>query len=191
MPKNPIQAGTYTGYDSDGNVNTYGAAEHAWIQDVWRQVAERTHPSTSTSPPRTAAPASRTSRRPPTRRTAPRSCSPTPPPRSQQACASQCLGIAFVGTFGDLDPAGHCQPAFVFTSTTMSPIIAAQGAAHEAGHTLGLTHDGTTDGINTQAYYAGHQGVGPGHGLRDVPRGSASSARASTPAPTRPRTTSR
>ncbi len=75
----------------------------------------------------------------------------------QQACASQCLGIAFVGTFGDLDPDGALQPAFVFTTALMSPVIAAQGATHEAGHTLGLAHDGTA----TQSYYAGTRLWGP------------------------------
>ena len=161
MPKNPIQAGTYTGYDSDGNVNAYGAAEHAWIQDVWRQVAEIYAPFDVDVTTADGGAGARTKSTPGDTTYGTQVVFTNSASAVQQACASQCLGIAFVGTFGDLDPAGALQPAFVFTSTTMSPIIAAQGAAHEAGHTLGLTHDGTTDGTNTQAYYAGNRLWGP------------------------------
>ena len=73
------------------------------------------------------------------------------------ACNSACLGVAYVGTFDNVDPVGYYQPAWVFTKTTMSTIIAAQGASHEAGHTLGLHHDGTS----SASYYAGTSAWGP------------------------------
>lgn len=48
-------------------------------------------------------------------------------------------------------------PAWVFTST---PKQVAEGVSHEAGHTLGLSHDGTEtpDGRTLSAYYKGHGG---------------------------------
>lgn len=48
-------------------------------------------------------------------------------------------------------------PAWVFTST---PKQVAEGVSHEAGHTLGLNHDGTEtpDGRTISSYYKGHGG---------------------------------
>ncbi len=63
-----------------------------------------------------------------------------------------CGGIAYVGVF---DTVGSSyQPAFVFNTGTKS---AAEAASHEAGHNMGLGHDGT----QTLGYYEGHSSWAP------------------------------
>lgn len=58
------------------------------------------------------------------------------------------LGVAIVGSFD----ASVDQPAFVFAGAATSTKQIAETASHEAGHTLGLHHDG----LNSTAYYDGH-----------------------------------
>lgn len=153
----PLAEGSYTGYDSDGNVNGFSTAEHAWMQEVWRQVSETYAPFDVDV---TTADEGESAR---TRSTSADTVYGTQVvfTNSTQAvaaaCNSACLGVAYVGTFDNVDPDGYYQPAWVFTKTTMSTIIAAQGASHEAGHTLGLHHDGTT----SASYYAGTSAWGP------------------------------
>ncbi|GJQ58675.1 MAG: hypothetical protein D8M57_11705 [Candidatus Scalindua sp. AMX11] len=59
-----------------------------------------------------------------------------------------CGGFAYVGVFDNVG--NHHKPAFVFNK---SLIGAAEAASHEAGHNLGLSHDGITGG---SGYYSGH-----------------------------------
>lgn len=65
-------------------------------------------------------------------------------------------GVAYVGSFSW----NSDTPAFVFTSQLGNGNIkyVAEAASHEAGHTLGLYHDGTlaTATTTAQGYYAGH-----------------------------------
>ena len=147
----------YTGYDSDGKPGTFSTAEHAWMQEVWRQVSETYAPfdvdvttQDSGADARTRSSSSDTT-------FGTQVLFTNSPDAVKQACNSTCLGIAWVGTFSDVDPQGLYQPALVFTKTTTSATVAAQGAAHEAGHTLGLHHDGTA----TSSYYAGTKAWGP------------------------------
>jgi hypothetical protein len=66
-----------------------------------------------------------------------------------------CGGVAYVGTI-DFTGASHdyYQPAWAFaTGVGDGAHNLAEVTSHEAGHNLGLSHDGTTTG---QAYYAGH-----------------------------------
>ena len=58
-------------------------------------------------------------------------------------------GVAYVGTYrSSVSP-----PAFVFSATLGNTTKkVAEASSHEAGHTLGLRHDGTS----TATYYAGH-----------------------------------
>jgi hypothetical protein len=58
------------------------------------------------------------------------------------------LGIALLDVFDESDD----YSAFVFTSG-LTPRVIAEAVSHEAGHTLGLRHDGTTTGAE---YYDGH-----------------------------------
>lgn len=67
-----------------------------------------------------------------------------------------CGGIAYVNVFNETDGHEDYQPAFVFTQGvgTGSKTIA-EAASHEAGHNLGLYHDGVLQGAS---YYRG-QGI--------------------------------
>ncbi|MCM0621552.1 zinc-dependent metalloprotease family protein [Nocardioides bruguierae] len=70
-----------------------------------------------------------------------------------ELCTRGCGGLAFVGTFAATG--GRHQPAWVFPQGTGgSAKSVAEAASHEAGHNLGLTHDGDT----TSSYSRG-QGV--------------------------------
>ena len=80
--------------------------------------------------------------------------SPTP---RQQVCGG-CLGVAWVGSFDGVDTAARYQPAWVFAyDAGFDPMVVAQAASHETGHTLGLQHDATT----SASYYAGSTAWGP------------------------------
>ena len=65
-------------------------------------------------------------------------------------------GVAYIGSF----KSGSDTPCFVF-SNMLGPNgekYVAEAASHEVGHTLGLNHDGKTDGTT---YYAGHGSWAP------------------------------
>ena len=70
-----------------------------------------------------------------------------------------CGGVAYVGVFDHhgTGTATHAyyQPAFVYNRGAKN---AAEAATHEAGHNLGLSHDGTKahDGVAAAGYYTGH-----------------------------------
>ena len=67
-------------------------------------------------------------------------------------------GVAYVNVFGASNYASYYSPALVYADN-LGPNVAtyiAEAAAHEFGHNLGLSHDGTTGGTT---YYAG-QGTG-------------------------------
>ncbi len=147
----------YTGYDSDGHPSTFSTAEDAWIQEVWRQVAETYAPFDVDVTTEDGGPDARERTTSLDTHFGTQVLFTNSTQAVAQLCNSTCLGLAWVGTFSDIDPVGFYQPAFIFTKTTMSATVAAQGAAHEAGHTLGLHHDGTT----SQAYYAGTKAWGP------------------------------
>ena len=62
----------------------------------------------------------------------------------------QCGGFAYVGVFSSTSET--YKPAFVFYNNLGNAKNVAEATSHEAGHTLGLSHDGTT----TTGYYSGH-----------------------------------
>jgi hypothetical protein len=69
-----------------------------------------------------------------------------------------CSGVAHLDVF-DLDT-GHAlqQPAWVFARMLFDdPKFVAETVSHEAGHQLGLLHDGTTE----DTYYGGHGSWAP------------------------------
>lgn len=75
----------------------------------------------------------------------------------------RCGGAAYVGVF-DATP-GHAstQPAFVYNEGAK---YAGEAASHEAGHSLGLNHDGRKKANGTiDATYAGHDDWAPIMGL--------------------------
>jgi hypothetical protein len=76
-------------------------------------------------------------------------------------------GRAYIGAFATPDNHAFLQPAYVYGgaflgSTTNSEGFDIGGAiSHEAGHTLGLSHDGLFDGTQYFEYYSGYNGWSP------------------------------
>lgn len=71
-------------------------------------------------------------------------------------CSSGCGGVAYVGVFdwyrSGTSTDSYYQPALVFQNGTGSGAkFVAEAVSHEAGHNLGLSHDGTS----TTGYYEG------------------------------------
>ena len=62
-----------------------------------------------------------------------------------------CGGFAYLKSFNDYGAnTNYLKPAFVFNSSVVG---AGEAITHEAGHNLGLSHDGQTNGTG---YYTGH-----------------------------------
>lgn len=73
-------------------------------------------------------------------------------------CGGPCGGIAWIGTFDSVTKGETRSPAWVFPSSLGNRAkTMAEAASHEAGHTLGLTHDGTS----SSSYYSGTSLWGP------------------------------
>lgn len=66
-------------------------------------------------------------------------------------------GVAYVGVYGQSNYAFY-QPAFVYANNLGPDVeqFMAEAGAHEMGHNMGLSHDGTDDGTNRVEYYSGH-----------------------------------
>jgi hypothetical protein len=152
-----IANGTHIGYDVDGSPSTFSTAEHGFVQEVWRQVSESYAPfdvDVTTADPGVAGIVRSSSSDTAYGTHVLITSSPTP---RQQVCGS-CLGVAFVGTFDAVASSPYYQPAWVFAyDRSFDPMIIAQAATHETGHTLGLQHDGTA-GMD---YYGGTAAWGP------------------------------
>ena len=153
----PMASGTYTGFTLDGDPSTFTDTERAYVQEVWREVAESYSPfdvDVTTQDPGTAA----FTRASSTDQTFGAHVMITSQASARQQACGSCLGVAYVGTFDSVDPGGYYQPSWVFRySTSFDPMIIAQAATHETGHTLGLTHDGTA----SASYYGGTKAWGP------------------------------
>jgi hypothetical protein len=152
-----VPNGTHTGFDLDGDPSTFSTAEQGYIQEVWREVSEDYAPfdvDVTTQDPGVAG-ISRSGTSDTTYGTHVLITSEAAP---RTALCGSCLGEAFVGTFDNVDTTGYYQPAWVFAyDKTFDPMIIAQAAAHETGHTLGLSHDGTS----TSGYSFGTSAWGP------------------------------
>jgi hypothetical protein len=72
-------------------------------------------------------------------------------------CGNACGGVAYVGVY-NLVGSSYYHPAWVFPQllSNVDKYIA-EAASHEAGHNLGLWHDGTS----TVGYYTGHHNWAP------------------------------
>lgn len=156
---NGLPAGAVGGVNGGGS--TFTDVQDAWVQEVWRQVAEDYAPfdiDVTTEDPGAAG-----YNRATTGDTAygTHVVFTMDAAAKKQLCSGvDCLGVAMVGNFDTVDPNAVYQPAWVFADTTTNATIAAQGAAHEAGHTLGLNHDGTK-AAGAGSYYGGSAAWGP------------------------------
>lgn len=73
-------------------------------------------------------------------------------------CGGGCGGIAWIGTFDSITSGETRSPAWVFPSSLGNRAKnLAEAGSHEAGHTLGLNHDGT----GSSGYYGGTSLWGP------------------------------
>lgn len=137
-------------YDTDGNPGVFSDAERVRIQEIWSRVAEDYAPFDVDVTTELASEAQIT-----------RSTS-TDLEFGTRVLISPISsyfgsygGIAYVGVY-DSTGSNHSyyQPALVFPENLGSgwPKYVAEAASHEAGHNLGLGHDGTS----TVGYYQGH-----------------------------------
>lgn len=132
-------------YDTDGNPSAFSDAELTAIQNIWRRMAEDFavfDVDVTTQDPGQAAI---------TRSGAGDTNFGTRVAFSSDAMKSvcNCGGVAYVGVFDLTSSHDDYQPAWVFTTGAHN---AAEAGSHEAGHNLGLSHDGT----RTTGYYQGH-----------------------------------
>jgi hypothetical protein len=134
-------------YDLDGVPYSLSATELERIQYIWQRVAEDFAPfdvDVTTEPP----PADRLSRSGGGDDTFGTTVLITK--RTFYNCS--CGGVAYLGVFDDVSD--YYKPALVFYDALGSgnEKYVAEAISHEAGHNVGLHHDGTS----TQGYYSGH-----------------------------------
>lgn len=132
-------------FDIDGNPGSFSTREHAIIQAVWLQVREDYAPfhiDVTTQDPgldglrRTSSSDSAYGVR-----------MVISPSASWYPNAG---GVAYLNSFGEVR-SGTETTAFVFTNTSNAAKYIGEASSHEAGHTLSLSHDGTS----SQTYYGG------------------------------------
>ena len=157
---------TYTGgaafsstpYDRDGSPSTFSSLEHAVIQATWLSVREDFagfNIDVTTQDPGLEG----------LRRTSSSDAyygvrvvvSP-----SASWYPYSAGGVGYLGTFGQIATAGDV-PVYVFTNGSNAAKFVSEASSHEAGHALGLSHDGTVahDGIARSEYYSGHNNWAP------------------------------
>ncbi|MFO1339968.1 MAG: zinc-dependent metalloprotease family protein [Burkholderiaceae bacterium] len=135
-------------YDFDGDTGSFSDAELERIQYIWQRVAEDFAPldiDVTTEEP----PAGRLTRRDPTDDVYGTTVVIT---NHNGVYNCSCGGIAYVGVF---DMVGNFyKPALVFWDMLGNgeEKYVAEAISHEAGHNLGLSHDGYAGG----GYYPGH-----------------------------------
>ena len=147
----PGAAFTANAYDSDGSPGSFSSAEMDEIQAVWQYVSEDFAPfdiDVTTQDPGNAG----INRSANTDNTFGTRVVITATSTIRSSCG--CGGIAYVGSINNLAAMhDYYQPAFVFTGGVGNGAKnISEAASHEAGHNLGLSHDGTA----SVGYYSGH-----------------------------------
>jgi len=139
-------------FDTDGNTTAFSTAEQTVIQNIWRRVAEDYAPfdvDVTTEDPGVEA----------LRRFGSGDVNwgvrVVIGGSSSQWLGAAAGGVAYVGSFNWTSDT----PAFVFPAElAKNEKYIAEAVSHEAGHTVGLTHMGQTNGTE---YYAGHADWAP------------------------------
>ena len=139
-------------YDIDGNPAAFSTAELERIQYIWQRVAEDYAPfdvDVTTELPAQSV-LDRADNNDQVYGTT------VVITKTDGIYSCNCGGIAYVGVFnypGGNYPPGYYKPAFVFYNMlgSGSEKAVAEAISHEAGHNMGLHHDGSA----TDAYYAG------------------------------------
>lgn len=142
LGRDPIPA---TVFSADADLTTFSDAEQVIIKRIWQRVAEDYAPfQIDVTTQRPASFTTRTAHCLITRNT---DANGLANPYSTAG------GVAYVNVFGTATYASY-RPAWVYHNNLSNvESYIAEGAAHEVGHNLGLSHDGRTDGTE---YYLGH-----------------------------------
>ena len=154
---NGVSTARQPAFDMDGAPATFSPQEQDLVQSVWQRVSEDFAPfgvDVTTEEPA----ADRITRSSSTDTTFGTRVLITPSTQAHStACGGGCGGVAYVDVY-DMPGNDHYQPAWVFSQTMWDdPKLIAEAVSHEAGHNLGLRHDGTA----TQGYYGGHGSWAP------------------------------
>ena len=141
-------AGTFVAlaFSSDADRTTFSSTERNQIVEIWHRVAEDLSPFDIDVT--TEAPASFNSRTGHVLITEDQDATGKAMPSAGAG------GVAYVNVFGASNYATYYSPALVYADN-LGPngeTYIAEASAHEFGHNLGLSHDGTNAGV---AYYAG------------------------------------
>lgn len=153
-----LKDATHAAFSLDSDRRSFNTTERQLVQEVWARVAEDFAPfdvDVTTEDPGPGA-LSRTSSSDQTYGTHVLFA----PGRSvaDALCGGGCSGVAWVGVFNQATGSSSTGPAWVFPDlTNRAGWRLAEVASHEAGHTLGLHHDGTT----TASYFTGRSPWGP------------------------------
>lgn len=142
-------------FDLDGNPAAFSSTELQRIQYIWQRVAEDYAPfdvDVTTEEPAAEA----LTRLSTSDETFGTRVLITQDWTSLTASPCNCGGIAYVSAFDDTTE--YYKPAWVFYNRLGSgnEKYVAEAISHEAGHNLGLSHDGFNDGSTSQGYYGGH-----------------------------------
>ena len=163
-------------YDTDGDPANFSTAEQDVVHEVWARVAEDYAAFdvdvTTQEPPQEAIDrAARSDEQYGTRVLI------DPDTWYQSGCG--CGGVAYIGVYDNAGQHDYYQPALVFTKGVGTGAKnLAEAASHEAGHNVGLGHDGTA----SVGYYEGHgawapiMGVGYYRGISQWSKGEYSGA---------------
>ena len=144
-------------FDLNGNPATWSQAEHDTIQSVYQRVAEDFRPFNVDVTTQDPGPAALDRSSAADTQFGTRVLVTPSTDAATRICSNACGGVAFVGVY-NLVGSSYYQPAFVFPQllSNVDKYIA-EAASHEAGHNLGLFHDGTS----TVGYYTGHHNWAP------------------------------
>lgn len=131
-------------FSTDGDFTTFSDSEQAAIKQVWERVAEDYAPFNIDVT--TERPASFTTR------TAEAVITNNQQADGQLNPADDAGGVAYVNVFATSSYSSY-RPAWIYVNNLgYEAGNIAEAAAHEIGHNMGLSHDGTT----TSEYYLGH-----------------------------------
>lgn len=144
-------------FDLNGDPATWTQAEHDTIQSVYQRVAEDYRPFDVDVTTQDPGPAALDRSSAADTQFGTRVLVTPSTDAATRICGNSCGGVAFVGVY-NLVGSSYYQPAFVFPQllSNVDKYIA-EAASHEAGHNLGLFHDGTS-GVG---YYSGHHNWAP------------------------------
>jgi hypothetical protein len=144
-------------FDLDGSPATWSQAEHDVIQSVFQRVSEDFRPfdvDVTTQDPGAAA-LHRTNAFDTQFGT--RVLITPSVDAATRICSNACGGVAFLSVF-NVDNSSYYHPAWVFSHLLANADkYIAEAASHEAGHNLGLFHDGTS----AVTYYGGQHNWAP------------------------------